>query len=141
MVSIQQVAEALMQKDVTVAALAPRLGIVEEKGMDDYRVKPDTPTILQISLGIPEGKDASAAPSFIEYYFAVDHPTHLAAALPGCKDWRQIPGNPGASPYLYSCRFAGSTERLEVNFVATLTEDIKTPTAALQTMILQRNID
>ena len=140
MFTVQAVAKALLKPDVTVEALASALGAIEEKGQDDYRVKADDPSVLGVSLGIPEGKDASAAPQFVQIYYSADHPAALGAAVPGCTDWRMVPNNPSASPYLYKCTFPGSNTHIEVPVYATLTADIKNPAARLQGIILQRNV-
>jgi hypothetical protein len=140
MLDAESVAEALVRPDVTVAKLAPAVGTVSSAGPFDYRVKTNDPAVLEVSLGIPEGKDGSAAPSFVEFYYSREHSVALAEAVPGCKGWRLIPGNPSGSPYLYACRFAGSDERVEVNFVATLDHEIASQDARMVTLILQRNV-
>lgn len=140
MISVETIAELLMHKDITVAVLASRIGNIEDKTADEYRVKPDDPAILAVSLGIPEGMTAEAAPSFVQFYFSPEHSTKLVNAVPTCTQWRKIPGNPRASPYLYSCRYPHSTEHLEINIVATLTAAHDDPQATLRTLILQRNV-
>ena len=140
MFTVQALAEALLRPDVSVAGLASSLGVLQYKSSDEYRVKVDDPSVRYVSLGIPQGKDASVAPSFVEIDYTADYVGTLPATVPGCTDWRIIPNNPGGSPYLYTCRFPESTAHVAIPVYATLTADIKDPAARIQDVLLQRNV-
>jgi hypothetical protein len=139
MSEVETIAAMLVDPAVTVAKLAPKLGEVTSAGTGDYRVKTADKNVVEVSVGIPNGKTAEAAPSYVQMYFMWGGTVRLAELVPGCRKWVAVPNNPGASPYLYGCRFAGSTERVEVKIVATLTDEIASADAAVSMVVLQRN--
>ena len=140
MLSMQAVAEALMNKQATVASVALTIGTLGERQTSEYTVIANYPGVLAVSIGVADGHDATAAPEYVQFFFSPDHPVSLQQIVPHCSHWRKIPGNPKSSPYLYSCPFTGSTKELQVTFVATLTGDIASSSSHVSRVILQRAV-
>ena len=140
MLSIQKVAEALMNRQATVAGIASLIGTLGERQSSEYKVTTSFTGIQQVSIGIPAGQDAGAAPKYVHFFFSAEHPVALAHVVPGCTSWKLIPNNAKESPYLYACRFPGSNDSIEVLFSATLTGDIASPSSHLSKLLLQRSV-
>ncbi len=138
MPDIEVIAEALMSKQVTVDTLVPRLGAIQKKGLEDDRIKSSDPDIIKIAVGIPEGGNAKSAPAFVQLYFTSESHVSVTQILPHCAEWKIVATNPGASPYLYTCRYEASTSSLEVQFFAAYNQDMHDRNAHLVNLLLRR---
>jgi hypothetical protein len=139
MLNIIAIAQALVDKQATVASVAKTIGTLGEQRSSEYKIQTGEPGVLA-SIGMPSGHDATAAPDSVRIFFLGEHPIQLATILPSCKHWKQIPNNPSATPYLYACPFDGSSHSVQVVFIAALSDDIANPMAPLTSLLLQRNV-
>ncbi len=138
MFDIEMIAEALMSKQVTVNTLAPRLGVIQKKGLEDYRIKSSDPDIIEIAVGIPEGGNAKSAPEFVQLNFTPESHVSVTRIVPHCAEWKIVATAPGASPYLYACRYEASTSSLEVQFFAAYNHNMHDLNAHLVKLLIRR---
>ncbi len=138
--SIDAIVKALVAKHATIASVAQTIGDLAEKRSVEYRILADDTRVESVFVGIREGEGPSAVPKYVQIYFRTDHAVSLVKAVPSCTQWKAMPTNPGSNPFHYACSFDGSNGEIYVRLIADLTEDIDSPSAYLQGLLLQRNV-
>ncbi len=140
MLNLHAIAETLVVESATVASVAQGIGTLEEKVGAEYKVKPHNHGQGEVLIGIRAGDSSSEVPKYVQIYFPTSHPQSLAEAIPFCQHWKEVPNNPGSSPYLYACCFDGSSTTIEVKLFAELTGEIGLHSSHLKGLLLQRNV-
>ncbi len=137
--NVETIAEALGGGQISVEALAWRLGKVTNKGVEDYRTKPSDTRLIEIAVAIPEGGNAESYPDGVQLYFTPESRLTVAEIEPRCAGWKRVATNPGASPHLYTCRYRARKGSPEVQLFAYYSDEMRSATAHLVKLLLRRD--
>ena len=135
---LETIIKALARPDATVGSVAKSIGKPQEQIGGEYKVKPNDPLLDDVRVGILYGGDLNTSPPYVQIYLRSTTGDSLDLMLPKC-EWRQIPANPDASPFVYSCFLPKQDSRsARITAIAQFNADRSTPDAHLESIILQR---
>lgn len=140
MIDLQRTIAALLRQEATVGTVAETLGTIDGRTGVGFKVKVSDPHIADGLIGAG-GDDAKAAvPDYVQLEFERDRSLLLTDVADLCRDWKSVPNTPGASPYVYGCRAKGSTAKISVTILVTLSGDIHSAQVTILRMTLQRGV-
>jgi hypothetical protein len=132
---IQELADGLLQADITVDQLASSAGSISQRRGFGYEIASRDKSISEVFIGVADMNRNAQVPSYVELSFRPKF-SDLPKAL---GQWHRVPANPEGNPWSYSTTYTPHGPKIQITLFAALSDDANNPSARVQSLTLRRD--